>query len=177
MLPASQVYVLVTIVRFRLISFSKRGVGVSYLKLSSSVSNKSWLLVTLLLSISSVAYAKGAAGLFTGGAEKLEPLTLSVIEPLAKAPYELESGKYYEIEIICDGSGELALSGAEFFRNIWIDEIVINDIEIRPLGVSSFEFDDEGVMEISFIAIKPGQYTVRIPGTTGESQQAQFIIR
>jgi len=125
---------------------------------------------------SSLVHAN-AAGLLTGGAQELEPLTLSVVEPLAKAPYELESGKYYEIKIICDGSGELALSGAEFFRNIWIDEIVINDIEIRPLGVASFEFDDEGEMEISFIAIRPGTYTLRIPGTTGESQQAVFTIK
>jgi len=129
------------------------------------------------LSLSSSLVHAGAAGLLTGGAQELEPLTLSVVEPLAKAPYELESGKYYEIKIICDGSGELALSGAEFFRNIWIDEIVINDIEIRPLGVDSFEFDDEGELEISFIAIRPGQYTLRIPGTTGESQQAVFTIK
>lgn len=149
-------------------SYSKRG----YLTPIKLI----WLAIALLF-ISSLSYAKGAAGLFTGGATNLEPLMLSVVEPLAKGPYELESGKYYEIKIICDGSGELALSGAEFFRNIWIDEIVINDIEIRPLGISSFEFDDEGEMEISFIAIKPGQYTLRIPGTTGESQQAQFIIR
>jgi len=121
---------------------------------------------------SSLTHAAGAAGLLTGGAQELEPLTLSVVEPLAKAPYELESGKYYELKIICDGSGELALSGAEFFRNIWIDEIVI-----KPLGVASLEFDDEGEVEISFIAIRPGTYTLRIPGTTGESQQATFTIR
>lgn len=149
----------------------------SHPNLGSVVNAKLFLLLTVFVFSSSLARADGAAGLFTGGAAELEPLTLSVVEPLAKAPYELESGKYYEIKIICDGSGELALSGSEFFRNIWIDEIVINDIEIRPLGVDSLEFDDEGEMEISFIAIKPGQYTLRIPGTTGESQQATFIIR
>jgi hypothetical protein len=41
-------------------------------------------------------------------------------------------------------------------RNIWVNEIVINDIEIRPMGVSSLEFDDEGAALISFIAITPG---------------------
>lgn len=146
----------------------------------SILSIKPLLLVAVLSALSlnsSMVYAAGAAGLLTGGAQELEPLTLSVVEPLAKGPYELESGKYYEIKIICDGSGELALSGAEFFRNIWIDEIVINDIEIRPLGVDSLEFDDEGEVEISFIAIRPGTYTLRIPGTTGESQQAVFTIK
>lgn len=117
------------------------------------------------------------AGLLSGGAKELAPLNLSVMVPLAENPYELESGKYYKIDIICDGSGELALSGSEFFRNIWIDEIIINDIEIRPLGLHSLEFDDEGTATIKFVAIRPGTFTVRIPGTTGESQQATFTIR
>ena len=46
----------------------------------------------------------------------------------------LESGAYYEMRITADGSAELALSGPDFFRAIWMDEIVINDIEIRPDG-------------------------------------------
>ena len=124
-----------------------------------------------------VGLAQADAGLLTGGAKALEPLTLSVVTPLAKAPYELESGKYYKIDIVCDGSGELALVGAEFFRNIWIDEIIINDIEIRPLGLNSIEFDDEGTATIKFIAIRPGNFVVRIPGSTGKSQQALFSIR
>jgi len=118
-----------------------------------------------------------AAGLLSGGAQELEPLTLSVVTPLAKAPYELESGGYYKIDIICDGSGELALGGADFFRNIWVNEVVINDIEIRPLGISSLEFDDEGTATISFIAIRPGSYEIKIPGTKGESQRAIFNIK
>ena len=130
-----------------------------------------------LVGVFVIGQAQAAAGLFSGGAKALEPLTLSVVTPLAKAPYELESGKYYKIDIVCDGSGELALGGAEFFRNIWIDEIIINDIEIRPLGLSSLEFDDEGTATIKFIAIRPGNFVVRIPGTTGESQRALFTIR
>jgi len=84
--------------------------------------------------------------------------------PLAEAPLEIEAGVYYEIFIQADGSAEMAISGAEFFRNLWIDEIVINDIEIRPLGLDSLEFDDEGEAEISFIAIKPGMFELRAPG-------------
>lgn len=138
------------------------------------------LLITtaiFLAGVSAIGHTQAAAGLFSGGATALEPLTLSVVTPLAKAPYELESGKYYKIDIVCDGSGELALGGAEFFRNIWIDEIIINDIEIRPLGLSSLEFDDEGTATIKFIAIRPGNFVVRIPGSSGESQQALFTIR
>ena len=116
------------------------------------------------------------AGLLTGGAIELEPITLGSGQPLAAAPYNLESGKYYELRIVADGTAELALEGPSFFRNIWINEVVINKIEIRPLGIDSLEFDDEGEATISFVTIRPGSFELKIPGTRGESQRAVFNV-
>ncbi|SIO30516.1 hypothetical protein SAMN05444722_2388 [Rhodovulum sp. ES.010] len=106
-------------------------------------------------------------------------LTLASGQPLHSGdqPVELQSGAYYELEITADGSAELALSGPGFFRNIWINEIVINDIEIRPMAVDSLEFDAAGAARISFVAIKPGSVELKIPGSTGDSQRVQFAIR
>jgi hypothetical protein len=120
--------------------------------------------------------AHAQSGLITK-AIKLPPITLAAGQPLAEAPYELEAGKYYRIDINADGSAELAISGPEFFRNAWVNEVVINDIEVRPLGVDSIEFDDEGTATISFIMIRPGTFTLRIPGTTGETQAATFNVK
>lgn len=92
-------------------------------------------------------------------------------------PVDLKSGTYYKMNIVADGSAELALSGGDFFRAIWINEIVINKIEIRPMGVHSLEFDAGGTAEISFIAITPGSFSLSIPGSSGESQKAIFNIR
>lgn len=135
------------------------------------------LAAAAIMVASATSYAQGSAGLLSGGAQTLPPITLSSGMPLADEPYVLQSGEYYEIDIVCDGSAELAISGSEFFRNVWVDEVVINDIEIRPLGLDSLEFDDEGTATIKFIAIKPGRYEVRIPGTTGETQKAVFTIQ
>jgi hypothetical protein len=121
--------------------------------------------------------AQAQAGLLTGGATELPPLTLSVGKPLAEAPYELESGKYYRLAIEADGTGEIALVGPEFFRNVWIDEVIINDIEIRPLGIDSLEFDDEGTAEISFVTIRPGSFVLQIPHARGDSQRAVFNVK
>ncbi|GAD56626.1 hypothetical protein [Limimaricola cinnabarinus] len=119
----------------------------------------------------------GMAGLLSGSNKQdLPPITLSTGMPLAQAPLTLKSGTYYEIEIEADGSQELALVGPEFFRAIWIDEIVIEGLEIRPLGLDSVEFDEAGVMEIGFVAIKPGRYEIRVPGTTGETQRLDVVI-
>ncbi len=102
-------------------------------------------------------------------------LVLSAGEPLlASGKIELKSGKYYELEITADGSQELQLAGAGFFRAIWIDEIVIEGIEIRPLGVDSLEFDEAGTAEISFLAIKPGTYSLGVPGS--DLQRVEIVI-
>lgn len=92
-------------------------------------------------------------------------------------PVDLKSGAYYKMKIVADGSAELALSGGDFFRAIWINEIVINKIEVRPMGVHSLEFDAGGEAEISFIAITPGSFALSIPGSHGDSQKAVFNIR
>ncbi|MGI9463595.1 MAG: hypothetical protein ACR2OM_06635, partial [Aestuariivirgaceae bacterium] len=65
------------------------------------------------------AGAQGFAGLLTGK-KRLAPITLASGKPLAQGPYELESGKYYSLDIVSDGSAELAIEGPEFFRNVWV---------------------------------------------------------
>ncbi|MCP5081300.1 MAG: hypothetical protein GY948_06335 [Alphaproteobacteria bacterium] len=121
-------------------------------------------------------HAEGFAGLLTGK-KRLAPITLASGKPLAEKPYELKSGKYYSIDLVSDGSAELAIEGPDFFRNVWVNEIVINDIEIRPMGVSSLEFDDDGKATISFVTIRPGTFTLKIPGTSADSQKAVFVVK
>lgn len=124
------------------------------------------------------AHDLGFAGLLSSSnKEDLPEITLSVGKPIAEAPLVLKSGTAYEIEIVADGTGELALEGAGFFRAIWINEIVINGLEIRPLGVDSVEFDEAGEMEIEFIAIKPGAYFLKQPGSSGKSQMVEITIQ
>ncbi|MDJ0994055.1 MAG: hypothetical protein QNI90_10800 [Dinoroseobacter sp.] len=120
----------------------------------------------------------GLAGLLSASnKEDLPPVILSAGMPLADEPWVLESGTYYEFEIQGDGSQELALIGPEFFRAIWIDEMVVEGLEIRPLGLDSVEFDEAGEMEIGFVAIKPGSYYMKVPGSTGETQRLEITIK
>ena len=103
-------------------------------------------------------------------------LTLASGQPLGE-DHVLQSGAYYKLDITADGSAELAVEGPSFFRSIWMNEIVINKIEIRPMAIDSIEFDKAGTVELSFIAIKPGNHVLKIPGTTGASQQVTFSIQ
>jgi hypothetical protein len=125
------------------------------------------------------AHDYGFAGLLArDNRTDLPPLTLSSGQPVAEGAYELKSGTYYRIDIVADGTAELALSGGDFFRSVWINEIVINDIEVRPMGgIHSLEFDAAGTANMSFIAIVPGTYRLSIPGSSSESQSATFVIQ
>ncbi len=123
------------------------------------------------------AHDLGFAGLLSkGNMEDLPEIKLSVGEPLGD-DMVLKSGTGYELEITSDGSGEIQLAGPGFFRAIWVNEVVINDLEVRPYGLESLEFDAEGTMEIEFIAIKPGTYELKIPGTTSENQRIKITIK
>lgn len=121
----------------------------------------------------------GFAGLLAS-CNRGEPihLTLASGQPVHETgSVALQSGAYYKLFITADGSAELALSGAGFFRAIWMNEIVINQIEVRPMAIDSLEFDAAGTAELSFVAIKPGSFTLSIPGSTGETQRVTFSIQ
>lgn len=135
-------------------------------------------LIISMIATPAFAHDLGFAGLLsnTNMGEEIE-LTLSSGKPIADGPIVLKSGTAYEMEITADGSAELALEGSGFFRSIWINEVVVNGLEIRPFGIESVEFDDEGVMEIEFIAIKPGAFFLRQPGTTSEGQRVNITIQ
>ncbi|MGH6925877.1 MAG: hypothetical protein ACRED5_19300 [Propylenella sp.] len=132
------------------------------------------LAVVALLALGPAA-AQAQSGLLTRPIA-IGPITLSAGAPLVDAPIELETGKQYRLTIVADGTQELAIHGPDFFRNVWVNEIVINDIEVRPLGVDSIEFDAAGEVEISFVTIRPGTFELRIPGTTSETQAAVINV-
>ena len=130
------------------------------------------------LALPAAAHEYGFAGILSHeNSEEMPEITLSVGKPLAEGPITLKSGMVYELEITADGSGELGLEGPGFFRAIWVNEVVVNGLEIRPYGLESVEFDQAGEMEIEFLAIKPGQYHLKIPGSTGESQRVDITIQ
>ena len=134
------------------------------------------LLIAIAVTFLAAAPANAQSGLLKKKT-RLDPIMLSAGKPLAKAPYELEAGKYYSIDIVADGSQELGITGPEFFRNVWVEEIVINRIEVRPLGVDSLEFDDEGKATITFVPIRPGTFELKIPRTKGDTQKAIFNVK
>lgn len=133
------------------------------------------LLITMLLLVGEFAFAKNYKGLLHSRTT-LEPITIGAGKTLADKPYNLVAGKYYKLVLKSDGSREVPIVGSEFFRNIWVNQVSINDIEVRPLGIDSFEFDDEGEIELTFVPIKPGTYTLGLPSAKSDRERATFIV-
>jgi hypothetical protein len=110
-------------------------------------------------------------------ATDLPPLELSAGKAFPKEPMELEAGKYYRWPIRSDGTTEAAVAAPNFFRFIWINEVVINEIEVRPLGLDSIEFDDEGEAVISFVPIRPGEFEYFMPNAPGDAYRGKIIVK
>lgn len=98
-------------------------------------------------------------------------LTLSVNE------FELETGKYYRWSIVHDGGEEFQIVAPDLFRNAWINQVVINDLEVQPYGLYGIEFDDEGTIEVWFVPIRPGNYDFWISGYEERGLSGTFVVR
>jgi hypothetical protein len=104
-------------------------------------------------------------------------LMLSAGKAFPKEPIELEAGKYYRWTIECDGTNELGVMAPEFFRYIWINEVVVNKIEIRPLGLHSIEFDAKGAATISFVPIRPGEFEYYLSNSKSDAFRGKIIVK
>ena len=91
--------------------------------------------------------------------------------------WELETGKYYQLDITSDGNEEIAVVAPELFRNSWINQIVVNDLEVKSYGLYSVEFDDAGTFNISFVPIRPGEYEIYVPGYENRGLKGKFIVK
>jgi len=134
-------------------------------------------LMGLVVALCGLAAMPASAANLLTKATDLPPLELSAGKAFPKEPMELEAGKYYRWTIKCDGSSEMAIAAPDFFRFIWINEVVIDDIEVRPLGLDSIEFDDEGEATISFVPIRPGTFEYFMPNAPGDAYRGTIVVK
>jgi hypothetical protein len=90
--------------------------------------------------------------------------------------YKLETGVFYRWEIESKGGDEFALFAPELWRNSWVDQIVINKIEIKVQTPYSFEFDDPGVVTVTFFPLRPGRYPFFLKGYENKGMQGVFVV-
>jgi hypothetical protein len=113
----------------------------------------------------------------TRRATRLETLNLDASDGFSVTSYEVETGVYYRWRIESDGLEEYKLLAPGLFRESWIDQVVIEDREVKPFGLHAVEFDDEGAIDIWFMPIRPGTYGFYIEGLETQGFKGEFTVR
>jgi len=106
----------------------------------------------------------------------LEPLELHGDWSMNVHEYTLETGRYYHWAISSDGQEQFAVLAPDLWRNAWINQVVINDLEVKPLGLYSVSFDEEGTIEIWFVPIRPGHYEFWVDGYENRGMLGHFTV-
>ena len=91
---------------------------------------------------------------------------------------EMDAGRYYRLSITAKGSLEYKFFAPEFFRNIWINEIVVNHLEIHMPGAPHhLEFDEPGTITIHFVPVRAGEYAWTVQGLEDKGMTGKFIVK
>ena len=106
----------------------------------------------------------------------LPDLILNSDLTVSRSEYTLETGKYYRLHISSDGEEEFAWMAPELFRNSWVDQIVVNDLEVKSYGTYSLEFDDAGTFVLTFVPIRPGRYDFGVDGYENRGMKGAFMV-
>ena len=136
---------------------------------------KRWLAILALLMSSAPAWAEGN---LAARAERLPELRIDGAEGFSVTRYEIETGAYYRWRIESDGRDEYRLLAPELMRNSWVDQVSIDDKEVKPLGgLYAVEFDAEGGIDIFFVPIRPGTYEFYVEGYAADGMRGSFVVK
>ena len=118
-----------------------------------------------------------AEGNLASRATELELNINTVDLAFSQAQFDIETGKYYILHIASDGAEEIQVVAPELWRNSWINQVVVNDLETTVYGLYGIEFDDEGTFSIGFVPIRPGEYDIYVPGYENRGLKGKFVVK
>ncbi|UIJ72253.1 hypothetical protein [Aurantimonas sp. HBX-1] len=88
----------------------------------------------------------------------------------------LRSNQAYRWDITSEGDVEYKFNAPGFFRNVWMNQIVIDDLEIHMAGAPAWlEYDAHGTISVSFQTIRPGRYEWYVEGLEGDQDMKGTI--
>ena len=120
-----------------------------------------------------------ADGDLAAKAEKLPKLVLGEGDndfTMSVKEYKLKTGKAYNWTIVSSGMKEYGLVAPDFFRNVWLRHVAVNDLEVKASGLHELEFDREGEMEVVFVPIRPGKYEFKVKQFADRGMVGTIIV-
>ena len=118
-----------------------------------------------------------AEGNLASRATELELNINTVDLAFSEDQFDIETGEYYILHVTSDGAEEIQVVAPELWRNSWINQVVVNDLETTPYGLYGIEFDDEGTFSIGFVPIRPGEYEIYVPGYENRGLTGKFVVK
>lgn len=96
---------------------------------------------------------------------------------VSQKDYSLKAGQAYRLKVTAAGFKEYMFRAPELFRDSWIRQIVINDLEVHTSTFYGIEFDRQGTIEIHFTPQRPGVYQWFIPGFEKRGMTGTFQVK
>lgn len=91
--------------------------------------------------------------------------------------FTLIAGQGYRWKITAAGGLEYKFH-TDLFRNVWNNQIVINDLEVHMNGAPAWlEFDADGTIQVQFSTIRPGVYTWSVPDLEDKGMKGTITIK
>lgn len=118
-----------------------------------------------------------AEGNLAKRAIRLDAVEIDAVNGFSITSINLETGKFYRLRIVSDGRDEYKFMAPELFENSWIEQISIEDKEVKPYGLRAVEFDDEGTIDVFFLPVRPGTYSFYIEHLKTQGFRGEFIVR
>jgi hypothetical protein len=140
------------------------------------------LVVAGLSAAWTAAWASGPAlarGDLATRAQRLEPLVMGSGEDdfaFSQREYRLETGRYYRWRIASAGRREYNLVAPEFWRNVWIRQVVVGKTEIKTSVLEELDFDDVGEVEVFFVPVRTGTFAFRVRGLEERGMTGNLIV-
>ena len=122
----------------------------------------------------------GAAEKPTRGTKLLPELILGSKDSnfdVSQKDFKLIPGQAYRWKITSAAGFEYKFK-TDLFRDTWVNQIVIDDLEVHMNGAPAWlEFDKPGTISINFNTIRPGLYTWSVPDLEGRGMKGTITVK
>lgn len=91
--------------------------------------------------------------------------------------FELIAHQGYRWKISSAGGLEYKLK-TDLFRDVWMNQIVISDLEVHMNGAPAWlEFDAEGTIQVQFTTARPGTYKWWVDGLEDKGMAGTITVK
>jgi hypothetical protein len=96
---------------------------------------------------------------------------------VSQKDFELIPSQGYRWPISSNGNLEYKLHST-LFRNVWMNQIVIEDMEVHMNGAPAWlEFDSKGTIMVQFSTVRPGEYEWWVEGLEDKGMKGKITIK